>query len=62
MRHSDGRESTSSIVARTLTAVGVFYSNALGTLSAVVVLYLVASRTLWADTIFAQNAEVLCQP
>ena len=62
MRYPNGRESASSIVARTLTAVGVFHPVVSGTLSAVGVLYLVASRTLWADTIFAQNAEILCQP
>ncbi len=61
MRYPDGRESASSIVARTLTAVGVFYSIALGTLSAIVVLLPIASHTLSAVTIFAQIAEVLCR-
>lgn len=59
LRYSDGRESASSLVARTLTAVGVFYSIALGTLSAVGVLYPAATRTLAAVTIFAHIAEVL---
>ena len=57
-----GRQSTSSIVASTLSAVIVFYPIALGTLTAVVVFYPIALGTLSAVTIFAQIAKVLCRP
>jgi hypothetical protein len=57
-----GRQSTSSIVASTLSAVIVFHSVVSGTMSAVVILHPVASRIMSAVTIFAQIAEVLCRP
>ena len=48
LKNSVGRESTSSNVAGTLSAVGVFYA--------------VEEYTLSAVTIFAHIAEVLCRP
>jgi len=44
-----------------MSAVRVFYHVVSGTLLAVVVLHLLASRTPSAVTIFAQIAEVLCR-
>ena len=62
LKYSVGRESASSVVARTLTAVIVSHSLALRTLSAVVVLHPIVSRTLSAVLILSQIAEVVCRP
>ena len=57
-----GRESTSSIVASTLSAVIVFHSVVSCALPAVVVFHSVASDTLSAVTILARNEEAFCRP